>query len=71
MTTGDRSRCIWVSLPHATFGLVVAGGRVIEAPPIAQRAVKRLGRDEHRVAAYYRARGAQFRSVPETSEAAV
>lgn len=48
---------VWVSLPWATFGLRVEGGRVVEAPPIARWAV---GRDEAKVADYYRARGARF-----------
>ena len=53
-------RLIWVSLPHATFGLLVADGVITKAPPIARWAI---GRGEHEVAAYYRRRGAEFREV--------
>ena len=54
-------RWIWVSLPWATFGLVVSGGRVMDAAPIAR---KSIGRDEREVAAYYRSRGATFVPLP-------
>lgn len=30
------SKWIWVSLPYATFGIKVMGGRVIDAAPIAK-----------------------------------
>lgn len=48
---------VWVSLPWATFGLRVEGGRVVEAPPIARWCV---GRDEVEIADYWRRRGAVF-----------
>lgn len=48
---------IWVSLRHATFGLAVRDGVVVDAPPIARWT---LGKDERRVADYYRRRGAAF-----------
>lgn len=54
-------RWIWVSLPHATFGLAVEGGRVVDAAPIARWAV---GRPELEVADYYRRRGARFVPLP-------
>ena len=53
--TGER--CIWVSLPHATFGLIISGGRITDTAPIAKWAI---GRDEREVSAYFRKRGAQF-----------
>ena len=53
-------RWIWVSLPWATFGIAVEGGRVVDAAPIARWAI---GRDEREIAAYYRRRGAEFVSV--------
>lgn len=56
-------RLIWVSLPHATFGLVVRGGKVVGFPPIAARTVRGLGGDERAVARYYRGRGAVFRDA--------
>ena len=48
---------VWVSLPWATFGLRVEGGRVVEAAPIARWTV---GKPERVVADHYRARGAVF-----------
>lgn len=48
---------IRVELPWATFGLRVEAGVVVEAAPIARWAV---GRDERRVANYYRRKGATF-----------
>lgn len=50
-------RWVWVSLPYATFGLAVAGGRVVDAAPIARWAI---GKPERQVAAYYRRKGAQL-----------
>lgn len=50
-------RWIWVSLPYATFGIAVRDGKVIDAAPIARRSI---GREERRVADYYRRRGARF-----------
>lgn len=55
------TRWIWVSLPHATFGLIVNGGRIIDAAPIARWTV---GRDEREIAAYYRRKGAQLVPLP-------
>jgi hypothetical protein len=46
-----------VSLPWATFGLLVEDGVVVHAPPIARWAV---GKDERTVADYYRRHGATF-----------
>ncbi len=53
-------RWIWISLSYATFGIAVADGVVVDAPPIAKWA---LGRDEREVAGYYRRRGAQIRPL--------
>jgi hypothetical protein len=60
----DAPRWIWVSLPYATFALVVAGGRVVDAAPIAR---KSIGHDERQVADYYRRRGAIFQPLPPAS----
>ena len=54
--------CVWVSQPHATFGIVTKDGRVIDAPPVARWSI---GRDERSVAAYFRQRGAEFRQLPQ------
>lgn len=50
-------RLVRVELPYACFGLGVADGVVVWAAPIARWAV---GRDEWRVANYYRSKGATF-----------
>lgn len=50
-------RWIWVSMPHATFGLGVREGYVVDAAPIARWAV---GKSERWVAAYYRKKHAQI-----------
>lgn len=52
---------VWVSLPWATFGLRVQGGRVVDAAPIARWCI---GKDEHWAAAYWRQRGARFARLP-------
>jgi hypothetical protein len=49
-----------VSLPYATFGLAIKNGVCVAAPPIAYWAI---GRDERKVAAYYRSKGATFRPL--------
>ncbi len=48
-------RMIWVSLPRATFALVVDDGRVVAAAPYGRHYI---GQDEHRAAARLRAAGA-------------
>lgn len=59
MHQGDM---IWVSVPgFATFGLVVAGGKVVDAAPISRWAI---GHPERRVADYWRRRGATFVRLP-------
>jgi hypothetical protein len=50
-------RWIWVSLPHATYGLAVRDGKVVAAAPIGRWSV---GKDEQYVAAYLRRKGAQL-----------
>ena len=50
----------WVSLPHATFGLIAQDGIVTEAPPISRRSV---GLPLIRVLRYYEARGADIRLI--------
>lgn len=53
-------RLIWVSLSYACYGLIVDGGRVVAAPPIA---AWMIGRDEVYVAHWLRARGAVVHCV--------
>lgn len=48
-------KLVQVSLPYATFGLVIRDGRVSAAPPVARWAA---GKHEAEVAGYYRRRGA-------------
>lgn len=55
---GER-RWIWVSLSYATYGIAIAGGRVVDAAPIARWMV---GKPEDQCAAWLRAR--QARIVP-------
>ncbi len=50
-------RWVWVSLPRATFALIVRDGLVVDAAPIARWSI---GRREREVADYYRRRGAEF-----------
>ncbi len=46
-----------MSLPRATFALIVRDGLVVDAAPIARWSI---GRREREVADYYRRRGAEF-----------
>lgn len=48
---------IHVSLPCATFAVIVRNGVVVDAAPIARWAV---GKDERFVANFYRRKGAVF-----------
>jgi hypothetical protein len=50
----------WVRLPYATFGLVVADGRIQRAPPIARWAI---GKDADTVLTYERRKGATITLV--------
>jgi hypothetical protein len=58
VSSGDR--LVRVVLPHAVYGLVVAGGRVVMAPPIAAWMV---GRDEREVARWLARKGARWELV--------
>jgi hypothetical protein len=60
-TPPPDARWIWVSLPRATFALIVRGGRVIDAAPYGRRY---LGWDERRAAATLRRAGARFEPLP-------
>jgi hypothetical protein len=51
-----------VSLPHATFALVIRDGIVVDAPPISRHSI---GRPALAVLDYYRRRGALVRSLPD------
>jgi hypothetical protein len=48
---------VWVSLPYATYGIAVKGGKVVDAAPIARWMV---GKDERYCADWLRRRGAVF-----------
>lgn len=52
---------VWVSMSHATFGLAIRDGVIVDAPPIARRW---LGKPEGVVAEYYRRQGARFVRLP-------
>lgn len=55
------ARWIWVSLPRATFALIIHGGRVVDAAPYGRRYI---GWDEHKAAAALRGAGAEFVPLP-------
>lgn len=55
------SDCWQVTLPYATFGIVVADGQVIDSAPIARWTVGRSWAD---VAAYFRRRQAKISQLP-------
>lgn len=46
-------RTAYVTMPHATFALIVAGGMVVETPPIARWTI---GKELAKVIGYYRGR---------------
>ena len=50
----------WVRPPYATFGLVVADGRIQRASPIAGWAI---GKDADNVLTYYRRKGVTINRV--------
>lgn len=60
-------RWVWVSMKHATFAVAVRDGKVVSAPPIAWKMIRRLGSDDWRVfAADCQKRKAVFAELPET-----
>lgn len=58
----EIDRWIGVSLPRATFGLVVRNGRVVDAAPYGRRYV---GMDERLAADALRRAGASFQPLDE------
>ncbi len=57
-------RMIWVSLPRATFGIVVRDGKVIDGAPYAVRGLRLVGMDERDAAERLRRLGARFEPLP-------
>lgn len=58
-------RWIWVSLPRATFGIVVRAGRVVDGAPYARgRGLRLVGMDEHQAAEKLRRLGAKVKPLP-------
>lgn len=58
-------RLIWVSLPRATFGIVVRDGRVVDGAPYARgRGLRLVGMDERAAAEKLRRLGAEFVPLP-------
>jgi hypothetical protein len=54
-------RLIWVSLPHATFGIIVRDGRVVDGAPYARgRGLRLVGMDEREAAEKLRRMGARL-----------
>lgn len=59
-------RCIWVSLPRATFGLVIRDGRVVDGAPYARgRGLRLVGMDERDAAEKLKRLGAKFVPLPQ------
>jgi hypothetical protein len=48
---------LWISLPHATFGIISDGETVTDAAPIARWTIGKPVRD---VAKYYQRKGAEI-----------
>lgn len=58
-------RLIWVSLPRATFGIIVRDGRVVDGAPYARgRGLRLVGMDEREAAEKLRRLGAKFEPLP-------
>ena len=58
-------RMIWVSLPRATFGIVVRDGRVVDGAPYARgRGLRLVGMGERDAAERLRRLGARFEPLP-------
>lgn len=55
-----KNALMWVSLPHATFGLVVRAGVVTEAAPIARWTI---GEPASRIWRYFRRQGALLKTM--------
>lgn len=55
------ARWIWVSLPRATFALIIADGKVVDAAPYGRRY---LGWDERKAAEALLRAGAVFVPLP-------
>lgn len=51
---------LWISLPWATFGLILDGDRVVRAPPIARWTI---GKPVQAVIAYYQRKGADIQRI--------
>lgn len=57
-------RLIWVSLPRATFGIVIRDGRVVDGAPYARgRGLRLVGMDERDAAEKLRRMGATFQPL--------
>lgn len=59
-----------VALPYATFALGIRDGRVVDAPPIAWKTMRRIGTDWQTVKSFYRQQGGLIRPLPELTAAA-
>jgi len=58
-------RMIWVSLPRATFGIVIRNGKVVDAAPYGRgRGLRLVGMDEQAAAEKLRRLGAEFVPLP-------
>lgn len=58
-------RWIWVSLPRATFGIVIRDGRVVDGAPYARgRGLRLVEMDERAAAEKLKRLGAEFMPLP-------
>lgn len=58
-------RMIWVSLPRATFGIVIRDGRVVDGAPYARgRGLRLVGMEERAAAEKLKRMGAEFVPLP-------
>lgn len=56
---------IWVSLPYATFGIEVDGGRVIDAAPIAHWMI---GKDTRFIREWIKKKGGEWKTIKEKND---
>ena len=60
-----EDRLIWVSLPRATFGIVIRDGKVVDGAPYARgRGLRLVGMDERAATEKLRRLGAEFVPLP-------
>jgi hypothetical protein len=62
----SADRVIWVSLPRATFGIIVRDGRVVDGAPYARgRGLRLVGMNERKAVEKLRRLGAKLKPLPQ------